>query len=160
MTGYLAITAPEVLLKRFPVSTWHSPHSEMSTEYHGNHYVPVWYQKRFIPSRQTDNELFYLELKPGSSTDARGVKHELSGIHRWGPKHCFRERDLYTTHFGSEAITEIERVFFGAIDQRGKRRVPRNEGAALPGARPKPRRHPEGVICNGQSAQRSWDLLP
>jgi hypothetical protein len=34
----------------------------MSTEYKNNHYVPVWYQRRFLPAGQKDNEFFYLDL--------------------------------------------------------------------------------------------------
>lgn len=34
----------------------------MSAEYQINHYVPKWYQKRFLPSGQTNNELYYLDL--------------------------------------------------------------------------------------------------
>jgi hypothetical protein len=32
----------------------------MSGEYRNTHYVPVWYQKRFLPSGQRDKELFHL----------------------------------------------------------------------------------------------------
>lgn len=95
----------------------------MSTEYHHNHYVPVWYQKRFIPTGQTDRELYYLDLKPGSFTDPRGIRHELNGLHRWGPKRCFAEKYLYTTYFGSEESTGIEQAFFGPVDQNGKKGV-------------------------------------
>jgi len=49
----------------------------MSNEYHHNHYVPVWYQKRFVPSEQQDRELYYLDLKPGTFTDGRGKRHKL-----------------------------------------------------------------------------------
>ena len=95
----------------------------MSTEYHHNHYVPVWYQKGFLPSGQSDRELFYLDLTPGGFTDPRGIRHELSGLHRWGPRRCFAEKDLYTTYFGSEGSTEIEQAFFGPVDQNGKKGV-------------------------------------
>ena len=95
----------------------------MSTEYHHNHYVPVWYQKRFIPTGQTDRELYYLDLKPGSFTDPRGIRHELNGLHRWDPKRCFAEKDLSTTYFGSEESTGIEQAFFGPVDQNGKKGV-------------------------------------
>lgn len=39
--------------------------SNMSSEYRNNHYVPVWYQNKFIPSKRQDKELYYLDLKPG-----------------------------------------------------------------------------------------------
>jgi hypothetical protein len=91
----------------------------MSGEYRKNHYVPVWYQKRFITPGAKDNELFYLDLKPGTFTDPRGVKHPRRAVRRLGPKHCFYENDLYTTNFLSMDSTEIERLFFGSIDLNG-----------------------------------------
>ena len=95
----------------------------MATEYHYNHYVPVWYQKKFLPLDQSNRELFYLDLNPGSFTDPRGISHKHTGLHRWGPKRCFAEKDLYTTYFGSESITEIEQAFFGPIDENGRNGV-------------------------------------
>lgn len=92
----------------------------MSSEYRNNHYVPEWYQKRFIPSGQRDNDLLYLDLKPGTFTDPRGVVHPRMATRRLGPKFCFREEDLYTTNFGSTESTEIERLFFGTIDSKGR----------------------------------------
>ncbi len=95
----------------------------MASLYHHNHYVPVWYQKRFIPKDQKDRELYYLDLKPGSLSDPTGIRHELNGLHRWGPKYCFAQKDLYTTYFGSEESTRIEQEFFGPVDQNGKKGV-------------------------------------
>lgn len=92
----------------------------MSSEYRNNHYVPVWYQKRFIPPGARDNELFYLDLKPGTFTDPRGIVHPKRPMRRLGPKQCFFEQDLYTTNFGSTESTEIERLFFGSIDSNGR----------------------------------------
>ena len=93
----------------------------MNAEYHHNHYVPVWYQNRFIPPTQLDRSLYYLDLKPGVFTDAKGkVTHEYTGLHKRGPKGCFVEKDLYTTYLGSEASTGIEQSFFGPIDRNGK----------------------------------------
>ena len=31
----------------------------MLNEYQNNHYVPAWYQRRFVPVGQKDQELFY-----------------------------------------------------------------------------------------------------
>lgn len=95
----------------------------MSTEYRNNHYVPQWYQKRFIPENQVDQELFYLDLKPGTFTDSRGVVHPKKAIHRQGTRFCFAEDELYTRWFGSERITDIEQIFFGQIDDRGRSAV-------------------------------------
>jgi hypothetical protein len=92
----------------------------MSNEYRNNHYVPIWYQKRFLPPDQKNKELYYLDLKPGSFIDPLGVKHAKRNPRRWGLKYCFAENDLYITRFGSESSTEIEEIFFGQIDSKGK----------------------------------------
>jgi hypothetical protein len=92
----------------------------MSTEYRNNHYVPVWYQKRFLPAGQRDNELYYLNLKPSTVRDSRGHPHTMNAVRRLGFRQCFAEEDLYTTRFGSEESTRIERVFFGSIDSKGR----------------------------------------
>lgn len=92
----------------------------MSTEYRNNHYVPQWYQKRFIPDIQENKELYYLDLKPGTFTDPRGVVHQKSAIHKQGTRLCFAEDDLYTTWFGDERQVEIEKIFFGNVDDRGR----------------------------------------
>src|SRR5258708_31691369 len=47
----------------------------MSNQYQNNHYVPAWYQKRFVPVGQKDQELYYLDFKPGFFVDSRGVTH-------------------------------------------------------------------------------------
>ena len=93
----------------------------MSADYRKNHYVPVWYQKRFIPAAQKKRELFYLDLHPTNGyRDAAGRFHLESGLHHWGPRSCFCEQDLYTTLLQSEPSTEIERVLFGPIDSEGR----------------------------------------
>jgi hypothetical protein len=95
----------------------------MSGQYRKNHYVPVWYQKRFIGADTRDRELFYLDLKPGTFTDPRGVAHPRRSLHRLGPKHCFHEIDLYATTLPFMSATDIERFFFGGIDSEGKTAV-------------------------------------
>ncbi len=92
----------------------------MSGEYRNNHYVPVWYQKRFLPPRQRDKELYYLDLKPDTVTDSRGRLHTKNAVHRLGFRHCFAAKDLYTTRFGSAESTEIEQLFFGPLDAKGR----------------------------------------
>lgn len=95
----------------------------MPTEFRHNHYVPEWYQKRFVPSGQKDQELFYLDLKPGTFTDPRGVAHQKRPVRRQGFRYCFAEDDLYTARFGTLESTVIEQRFFGDIDRNGKRAV-------------------------------------
>jgi hypothetical protein len=95
----------------------------MPHEYRHNHYVPEWYQKRFIPPAQVDRKLYYLDLRPGSFIDGKGRVHMRSGLHRWGFKYCFAERDLYTTQLNGVDSIEIEKQFFGAIDRDGRKAV-------------------------------------
>lgn len=95
----------------------------MSSKYRNNHYVPQWYQKRFIPNDQTDKELFYLDLCPGTFQDSRGITHPKRSVHKLGTRFCFAEDDLYTRWFGEERHTDIEQFFFGPIDEEGRRAV-------------------------------------
>ena len=95
----------------------------MSTEYRHNHYVPEWYQKRFIDPLSKDKTLYYMDLKPGTFVDSRGVEHSHKAVKRTGPNQCFAETDLYTTQFGEIESIEIERTFFGQIDSNGRAAV-------------------------------------
>src|SRR5579862_3627013 len=95
----------------------------MSGEYTHNHYVPEWYQRRFILPGQKDNELFYLNLNPGEFTDPRGVRHSIRPVKRQGVRHCFAIDNLYTATFAGVKSTDIEKIFFGEIDRNGHRAV-------------------------------------
>jgi hypothetical protein len=92
-------------------------------QYRKNHYVPVWYQKRFIPPGQRDVELHYLDLQPGSFRDPRGVVHQRRSLKRLGPRFCFAEQDLYNLQFGADLSTDLERLFFGGVDTQGRQAV-------------------------------------
>jgi hypothetical protein len=93
----------------------------MSNEYKHNHYVPVWYQRRFLPSGKT--ELYYRDLNPPKYFDKVGGMHFGNAVRLRGPHYCFAEDDLYTTYLGGQSLRDIERVFFGKIDSDGKRAV-------------------------------------
>lgn len=95
----------------------------MSPEYCSNHYVPQWYQRQFIPARQIDRELHLLDLKPDKFVDGKGVRRRRKALRRTGTRHCFSEDDLYTTRFAGVESRELERVFFGDVDPRGKQAV-------------------------------------
>jgi hypothetical protein len=95
----------------------------MSNEYRHNHYVPEWYQKRFLPPGRKDQELFYLDLAPRTFTDARGVKHTRKAVRLLRFRHCFAEDDLYTAKFGAADSTAIEQQVFGDIDNKGRHAV-------------------------------------
>lgn len=95
----------------------------MSNEYKNNHYVPKWYQERFLLPGQTQKELHYLDLKPRSFTDPTGVVRNLNSVRRKPLKNCFCEDDLYTTNFRGVESHLIETEFFGEIDRNGRHAV-------------------------------------
>lgn len=95
----------------------------MAEEYKNNHYVPIWYQKRFVPDPQTQHELFYLDLKPPTFVDSKGKSHQPRAVRRLGHRFCFAEDDLYTTNIHGIESREIEQSFFGTIDTQGKSAV-------------------------------------
>lgn len=84
---------------------------------HAHHYVPQWYQRRFLPAGRT--EYYCLDLQPGSYT--RGTTTlRFKDVHKWGTKKCFYEEDLYQLKLGSWASDEVERFFFGEVDELGR----------------------------------------
>lgn len=86
-----------------------------------NHYVPQWYQRGFFESGQS--QLYYLDMSPPQEVLPDGRTISMHAVHKWGPKKCFCDYDLYSTHFGALVNDEIERLFFGAIDNRGAKAV-------------------------------------
>jgi len=89
------------------------------TKYRNNHYVPIWYQERFIPSGAKERKFFYLDLRPEEAVHGRH-RYTRNSLLRWGPKHCFCQKDLYTTQLGAWLSTDIEEKFFGPIDDSAR----------------------------------------
>ena len=83
---------------------------------HAHHYVPQWYQKRFLTPGQTN--FYLLDLQPETVKWARG-SHTKKTVRRRGPSVCFFENDLYTLRFGKQTTDAMERKFFGTIDSLG-----------------------------------------
>jgi hypothetical protein len=88
-----------------------------SRQSHDHHYVPQWYQRRFLAPGET--EYFCRDLQAGSYTRG-GTTHPFKEVHRWGTKKCFFEEDLYQLKLGGWASDEVERLFFGQVDARGR----------------------------------------
>ena len=86
---------------------------------HHNHYVPQWYQKRFLAPGHTEAKLHYLDLHPERVEHPNGGSHYRAALRRLGPINCFAQDDLYTLVFGSRATDVIEKRFFGDIDSNG-----------------------------------------
>lgn len=92
----------------------------MDNNYKHNHYVPEWYQKRFLPPGQTKH--YYLDLAPERVT-REGHTYIRRALLRWGPAQCFAQDDLYTTIWGGLENRDIEKFFFGKLDIAGKNAV-------------------------------------
>lgn len=90
------------------------------SKYKHNHYVPEWYQKRFLPEGQSKH--YYMDLSPETHT-RNGHKFTRKDVLNWGPKRCFARDDLYTTKWGKLENHDIEQFFFGNIDKAGKKAV-------------------------------------
>jgi hypothetical protein len=91
-------------------------------KYKENHYVPVWYQERFLPA-EGERKFRYLDLTPDQFRDPRGILRTKTELHRWGAVSCFKETDLYTVKYGRYESTEIEQFFFGKVDVEGREAV-------------------------------------
>lgn len=83
---------------------------------HVHHYVPRWYQRRFLKTGQFKFQ--YLDLNP-AIVYSNGVRHERQALLNWGPDRCFYKDDLYTLNLGTLNTDQIEKRFFGVIDSGG-----------------------------------------
>jgi hypothetical protein len=83
-----------------------------------NHYVPQWYQQRFIPADSRERKYHFLDLQPETAV-SNGRSFHRRACWNWGPASCFCEKNLYTLRFGAEVTDELEKRFFGEIDRRG-----------------------------------------
>ena len=113
----------------------------MDNDYKHNHYVPEWYQKNFLPDSGTSGELYYLKLKPDEYRDAKGGVHIAKPLKKWHASRCFAEDDLYTTTLGGIQSRDIERLFFGTIDTKGKEAVDHFANYQYPDWSPEPVHH-------------------
>ncbi len=86
-----------------------------------NHYVPQWYQRRFLSGDLS--KLHYLDLNPDTITLPDGTVKTLNSRSKRTTTTCFFQKDLYTTFFGSHINDEIERLLFGEIDSTGAEAV-------------------------------------
>ena len=89
-------------------------------DYTHNHYVPEWYQRRFLPSG--GGKFYYLDLNPET---VRNGAHSYTrrAMLRWGPPKCFAQEDLYSTFWGPDKNVDIEKFYFGKIDVDGRSAV-------------------------------------
>lgn len=90
------------------------------SEFTNNHYVPEWYQRRFMLPGQ--GKYHYLDLHP-ETRESNGRKWTRRALRRLGPRNCFAQDDLYTIRWGNLTSVDIERFFFGRIDGNGNKAV-------------------------------------
>ena len=89
---------------------------------HVHHYVPEWYQKRFLlPGSE---RLHLLNLKPDQIALPNGKSKSHNSYSQAPPSRCFYEDDLYILRFGRTVTDFIERTFFGLVDKRGSAAIP------------------------------------
>ena len=74
------------------------PNPMTTSNYKRNHYVPKWYQYRFLPDKLSEKKFYYLDLKP-DIVFSNKQNYTRKALLRWGPSSCFCEDDLYTTKF-------------------------------------------------------------
>lgn len=99
------------------------PAQSAGRAYVNHHYVPQWYQKRFLAPDARESLLHYLDLQPPSARDGRGGRVELPARRRRSVRQCFVEEDLYSLRFRGVRSTLIEQLLFGEIDRRGSTAV-------------------------------------
>jgi hypothetical protein len=86
------------------------------TQSHAHHYVPEWYQGRFLLPRMS--KYYYLDLLPETIVQD-GHAHQRKAIRHLGPDSCFYKNDLYALNFAGHTTDELEQFFFGNIDNFG-----------------------------------------
>ena len=84
---------------------------------HRHHYVPEWYQRRFMLDNQT--AYYRLDLSPETIKTPAGKIIKKGEILKKGPKRFFFETDLYTTRYFKIENDDIEKHLFGKIDTDG-----------------------------------------
>lgn len=83
-----------------------------------NHYVPEWYQKRFLKEGQST---FFVNTVQKNIKLPNGTEKTITPkIKIKGPDKIFYGMDLYNIFFKGIRIDEIEKFFFGSIDRKGK----------------------------------------
>jgi hypothetical protein len=87
-----------------------------------NHYVPQWYQEGFF--EPGCSSLAYVDMTPDQRVlpDGRVIVQN-SAWDDTSTSRAFRQKDLYSTFFGTSVNDEIERRLFGDIDGRGSKAV-------------------------------------
>src|ERR1700687_5676101 len=84
-----------------------------------HHYVPQWYQRRFVDPASEEEKLFYLDRFPERVVRPDGGSHQRAALRRLGPVSCFQADHLYTLNLANVDADVLEKRFFGEIDRHG-----------------------------------------
>lgn len=83
-----------------------------------HHFVPIWYQKRFLPEGTTG--FCRLAITPKKiRLGNRQTQTVPSVSYNRGPSVCFYERDLYSVRLFGQSADFLERYLFGEVDRVG-----------------------------------------
>ena len=88
--------------------------------YRRNHYVPIWYQKKFLLPGQS--KMWRLDLSPATKSSV-GHTWQTPNVSQKSPKASLFQDDLYTTNYFGMTNSDIEKYFFGSLDGRGKKAI-------------------------------------
>ncbi|WFU26158.1 hypothetical protein QA649_08100 [Bradyrhizobium sp. CB1717] len=79
-------------------------------------------------------QIFSVGPSPDEVTSPGGHKYTRHDVHEWSPAQIFAEDDLYTIQWGRITNTEIERFFFGKLDNDGPKALDYFTGFKHPSA--------------------------
>jgi len=88
-----------------------------------HHYVPEWYQRRFIVPASHPHKLHYLDMTPEKVMHPDGGHHYRTARRLLGPDNCFETDYFYRLNFGGLVDDRLETRFFGTIDAAGAKAV-------------------------------------
>lgn len=88
---------------------------------HKHHYVPNWYQRRFMLEEQT--AYYRLDLSPEQIKTPTGKIIKKAEVLQKGPEKFFFEIDLNTTRYFDVENDDIEKYLFGDIDTKGAKAI-------------------------------------
>lgn len=88
---------------------------------HKHHYVPEWYQRRFMLPHQ--KSYFRLDIDPEIVKAPNGKTIKKGEVCTKGPGKYFYESNLYTTVHFREENDDIEKYLFGKIDTIGAKAI-------------------------------------
>jgi hypothetical protein len=95
----------------------------MSSQPKSHHYVPEWYQRRFMVPAAHAHKLHYLDMKPEKVMHPDGGFHFRTARRQLGPDQCFATDYFYQLRLGAYVSNGLETVFFGQIDDAGAKAV-------------------------------------